>query len=362
MYQVSDEGDVARIVNNAPYAGLRRAEQDGTIRRWIETEEAAFRPDVVHLQHPAYLTADLRVRAPLVWTLHDAWAWCAAGGQLLREGRACDGPGPACPACASAWAKDGPAVAMALEAASLVGRVVPGDRLHAAWALLPAGLRAAATRRAAAITPRQIDARRSTLLALARRATLLSPSRWLADEAVRHGLPRPRLLPHGVPTLDVPRSGTGPLVFCGTLSPHKGPDLVREAHRRSGLARPLEVWGPPGADAAFAAAQEGRGPCRDVPALLARARALVLGSRWPENAPLVVLEARAAGCPVVAPRIGGLPELVEDGVDGLLFQPGDVDDLARCLRRAEHARFAVRPPPTLEEHVAAVEDVYKEVR
>ena len=58
---------------------------------------------------------------------------------------------------------------------------------------------------------------------------------------------------------------------------------------------------------------------------------LVVPSIWPENSPLVIHEAFLAGVPVVASRIGGIPELVQDGVNGLLFEPGDADDLrARC--------------------------------
>ena len=79
---------------------------------------------------------------------------------------------------------------------------------------------------------------------------------------------------------------------------------------------------------------------------LSEARLLVMGSRWPENAPLVISEARAAGCPVVAPEIGGVPELVTVGADGLLYPPGDVHALARALRDAVQGPLGPsRPPP-----------------
>jgi glycosyltransferase involved in cell wall biosynthesis len=68
----------------------------------------------------------------------------------------------------------------------------------------------------------------------------------------------------------------------------------------------------------------------DVPALLAAADALVLPSSV-EGLPLVVLEAMAAGRPVVATAVGGTPEAVVDGETGLLVRPGDVDALARAV-------------------------------
>jgi glycosyltransferase involved in cell wall biosynthesis len=53
----------------------------------------------------------------------------------------------------------------------------------------------------------------------------------------------------------------------------------------------------------------------------------VCPSEWYENQPYAVLEAFAMGRPVVAARIGGLPELVRDGETGRLYEPGDADEL-----------------------------------
>jgi glycosyltransferase involved in cell wall biosynthesis len=167
-------------------------------------------------------------------------------------------------------------------------------------------------------------------------------------------------LPHGVDAPRRPRAPDGPFVFVGTLAPHKGPDLVVEAHRRAGVRRPLVVHGPPGPDAAYAARFPGARPLSqdEVPAVLAGARALVMGSRWPENAPLVALEARAQGCPVIAPALGGLPELVAHRRDGLLYAPGDADALAHALREADARDFPeVAPPPSFAEHL----DAYRRV-
>jgi glycosyltransferase involved in cell wall biosynthesis len=61
------------------------------------------------------------------------------------------------------------------------------------------------------------------------------------------------------------------------------------------------------------------------------ARAVILPSEWYENAPIAALEALACGVPVVASRIGGNPEIVRDGENGLVFEPGDSEGLAERL-------------------------------
>src|SRR5581483_8466125 len=76
----------------------------------------------------------------------------------------------------------------------------------------------------------------------------------------------------------------------------------------------------------------GSQPRERVLEVLAAADAAVLSSAW-ENFPHVLVEALAVGTPVIATRVGGVPEIVTDGENGLLVPPNDPDALAGAVRR-----------------------------
>ena len=85
-----------------------------------------------------------------------------------------------------------------------------------------------------------------------------------------------------------------------------------------------------------------------------------MGSIWPENAPLVIIEAHSVGCPVIAPRIGGIPELIQEGINGMLYEPGDINDLARCMTQVMSIPSFEFRPPLFESVVDAHIEIYKE--
>ncbi len=67
--------------------------------------------------------------------------------------------------------------------------------------------------------------------------------------------------------------------------------------------------------------------------IIAQAKCVVVPSIWPEPAGIIILEALRAGIPVVASRVGGIPELLDDGVTGVLVPPGDLPALTAAIHR-----------------------------
>lgn len=84
---------------------------------------------------------------------------------------------------------------------------------------------------------------------------------------------------------------------------------------------------------------EWAGFTEDIGAALNRMHVFVLPSLYGEGTPMVLLEAMAAGLPVVATRVEGVPSVLRGGVDGVLVRPGNVDDLLQALRGLAHGEI-----------------------
>jgi glycosyltransferase involved in cell wall biosynthesis len=179
-------------------------------------------------------------------------------------------------------------------------------------------------------------------------------SRGNVSEAYRIPLPKTRAFHGGVPTHFLeqrPRpqrnGGRFTLVFCGRLNgsrePFKRVDTLLEAmpHVLQRHRAELSIIGTGSRLDEYVALAQTLGIEEEVhflghvdhsklPAHYASADLFVLPSRM-ENFPLVLLEAMAGGLPVVATRVGGVPEVVDEGVTGLLVRPNDPPALAEAI-------------------------------
>ena len=210
--------------------------------------------------------------------------------------------------------------------------------------------------------------------ALRRVAHLVCPSAYLAALAVSWGVPRDRVtvLPNAAPGLpslpgrDEARAALdveGPLLaFAGRITRQKALENALDALARvEGVTLAIAGDGPDLPDLRRRVAEldlDGRvrfsGPLnRDAVLMLFRAAdASLLTSSW-ENFPHTVVEALAAGTPVIATAVGGVPELVRDGENGLLVPAGDHDALAAAIRRligepGLRKRLAAAAAPSVE--------------
>jgi glycosyltransferase involved in cell wall biosynthesis len=170
----------------------------------------------------------------------------------------------------------------------------------------------------------------------------VTPSLYAAEQLAVLGLPRERIdvLPHYLPAAAFADESAadrgGYALAVGRLSPEKGFDVAIEAAAAAGVPLRIAGEGPAAGDLAALAGRLdapveflGRLGRTDVEELGRGAAMLVMPSRYHEFSPYAVLEAMAAGLPVVASRLGGLPELI--GPERCL-PPNDVPALAAQMR------------------------------
>jgi len=201
----------------------------------------------------------------------------------------------------------------------------------------------------------------------------LAPSRFLQSKVRQGGVPAHKLvyLPHFIPDehFQVNGDDQGYLLFLGKLERMKGIfPLLKAAHlsriplvlagRADGnLEKYLPELLP--ATTRYVGFQDREA----VKRLLAGARALVLPSIWYENQPFVILEAFAAGKPVIASDMGGMTELLADGERGVLATSGDAESLAAAMEliysRPEEARAMGQRARKYARHVFGAETHYE---
>ncbi|MCU0985649.1 MAG: glycosyltransferase family 4 protein [Acetobacteraceae bacterium] len=277
------------------------------------------RPDIVHIHHllligveTIHLIRRILPDAKIVMTLHDYYGICAHEG-LMRttDGRLC-------------------------QAASV----------DACRRCLP-------DRSAMELRMRELHIRAMFRLV----DHFIAPSRFLADRYIAWGLPAEAIsvLPNGLAEVPPAPHRVGAkrrdrFAFFGHINAFKGSTVALAASAqlsREGVAHGLSLHGgtdyqTPEFIARFEALLAGAPDARhhgayargSLPQLIAGADWVVMPSVWWENAPLVIQEAFLHRRPVIASAIGGMAEMVKDGVNGLLVPPDDPAALAAAMRRA----------------------------
>jgi GT2 family glycosyltransferase/glycosyltransferase involved in cell wall biosynthesis len=353
---------VVELVNNWMFQSFEDTYRSPAIATALEHVLRAVQPDVLHVHNLLNLSMDLPSLArsrgiPTVATLHDFSLVCPSGGQRvhLADEHVCHEIDTArCARCfpespfyrqmvfAQVAGRSG-----GFGRAATVGRALL-RRLPATTRFIE---RAVSRSAGPAISSKGIDRRLDAARGVFEAVDLfVAPSAALAADFERFGLPAAKLLvsDNGFPTLGhLSRSnGNGRLRlgFVGTLAWHKGVHVLVQAARQLPQERfELRIFGDvntfPDYTAVLRAQAQGLSvhfmgafDNTDAPAVYADIDVLVVPSLWPENSPVVIHEAFMAGVPVVGARVGGIPELVTHGVNGLLYEAYSPSDLAGTLR------------------------------
>ena len=311
---------------------------------------AAFKPEIAHVHAPSrYLTPSVlrpleRAHVPVLMTLHDYKPWCT-NRILFAHGAPCE-------------------------------RCRGGAHWHALATGCVQGSRAkSAIGMAEAYLHDWIGAYRAV-------RRWIAPSRFVAEKTVSLGLEhaKVRVLAHGVERV-APGAAPGAMpegrfvLFAGRLTVDKGVQLLPAIAARIAPTPivvagdgPLSSWlareGGPGVR------QLGHLADETLAAVMRRAGAVIVPSLFYETFGYAVAEPMADGRPVVAARIGALPELVEHEATGLLAEPGDAEGFAVLTQRAlddpaaarwtDEARRRVGRIADPRAHVAGLLAIYRE--
>jgi len=340
--------DVIRVVNNhSRTASFRLFYENSFYDELFSRLLERVRPDVVHFQHLAHFSVSLLSFVasrgyPTVLSLHDFFFPCHRIHLIDSEERLCPGPnrGERCVSCLHGVAPEG----------EIRRRFVSMEEaLHAPDVILTA-------------------------------------SRFFHDK-VQSYFPsieeRLHLVPLGVPPFACkerkPRAHERlRLLYSGLLFPPKGAHVLVEALRglpaeaieTSLYGATLPFWQPyvdrlqesgQGLSVYF----RGSYSHDRIGEILAEHDVLAMPMVCEETFSLLAREALVAGLPVVAARRGALPEIIQDGVNGLLFQPENAADLRHCLRRlieepdlVERLRPVEFHTKTMAEYAQEMEEIY----
>ncbi len=321
------------------------------VERRFEEIARDFRPEIVHMHNLAGMSAGLislarRLGALTVVTLHDYWGFCFRGTLLRPTGESCSDISE-CAACLDY-----------LEDPDCQRRIAHHRRAYLAAQF------------------RHADA-------------FIAPSLHLARAYARAGFAVGRIyaIANGIDVARFrrvrkrPGDGRVRFTFTGYLVEHKGVANLLDAAAAL-RERPLEVnvVGSGPAEAMLRERAEalglsghvrfwGRVDSGEIERVYERTDVLVLPSLWDENQPVSIAEAMACRIPAIAPRRGGIPETIEDGASGILYDPRDTAGLAGAMTRfldrpdqiAEFGEraFARIAPETFDRQTARIVRLYE---
>ncbi len=361
---------VVKIVNSFAYATtfidfFIDPHVDAIFRSIVSKEK----PDVIHFQHLPYLSGNLpeiakQMNIPSIFTLHDYWYFCFRS-QLLRPGLGpCPGPsgGVYCASCNDAVVPN-PVSVGRIAALKKIIQLPLVRRLNLSERVSPKlkqRIKTLLYRR-----PVRDDDQAATHIQehtfrfdFFKRQfqfpdSVLSPSYHLKKRYEAEGYREILHMPLGFRAIHkverLPFRGKVKIAYLGNMTPFKGAQVILREYLRLRKKEAVEIHFHgrqnyqqyfdemknlaqqcPKGSIAFHGAYRSDKELRKI---LSKVHVVVFPSLWEENYPLVVREALLYGVPVIGSNLGGVPEAIEDGVNGFLFDPYAEGSLAEKIER-----------------------------
>lgn len=326
-------------------------------REWFLKKIEQHKPDLVHVHNffplltPSIYDACIDKGIPVVQTLHNYRTICP-GALLMRDGNICEKCITGSPFNAVIYRcyRDSTVGSFA------VARMVDHHRKKKTW-----------------------DSKVNSFIAL----TEFAKKKFIAA-----GFPEDKI--HVKPNfVSDPQHEIGTTGRLGNVHPtREGALFVGRLSKEKGVSTLLEAWGDLEAPLRVA----GTGPLEsmltnahrdqiqylgklDPPSVqkeMSRASFLVLPSEWYEGFPMVLVESFSQGLPIIVSRLGGMAEIIEDGITGRYFEAGNTEDLAEkvrwmnshpeeCKRMGLNARKVYEEKYTPEKNYDILTDIYQQV-
>ncbi|MDD5435748.1 MAG: glycosyltransferase [Nitrospira sp.] len=407
-----------KIINNRSYAAFEEAYNNPRMDRLFNEILDEVKPDIVHFQHLLNLSVNfIRIAKekgiPVIFTLHEYWLMCLNGGQMIKKRKKssswlspeiCFEINPEeCARCiaslsmkrlipkryysllrkrsANFLVKGGQSDGLKKSNLrnSLRRSIISCDRFTKSW---KEKIQWAMSKEDCFVKAQK---RLSYIRNVCKDVDLfIAPSPFLRSMFIKFGIPEEKIIysDYGMNVgyyKDIHKQSSAKIRFTFIGSPvvHKGVHVLVDAF--NGINddnAELNIFGDLSMQPEYSYPLKetsknpnvhfmGRFENTKIADVLSNTDILVVPSIWYENSPLTIHEAFIAGIPVVTSNLGGMADLVQDGVNGLLFKVGDASDLRSKILSLirepgliERLRQGIPKVKTIEEEAVFIEEVY----
>lgn len=382
---------VYRINNNFRHcSSFEMTYRDPSIADKLAEIIQEIKPDLAHIQHFLYLSAEIvrvlkKRNIPLVFTLHDYWLLCPQGQLLRKDLKVCDNQDSA--KCLDCIEHQLAIKKNVFRYYYFFKKILP-EYLVQSIKNRYLGL-AKSTFLTDEKAKEKLNQRREYMKDICDSINLfISPSRFLREKFIEFGIPQEKIiLSRYAFNLDYfldsqkHRSSKLRFAFIGNIMPSKGLHVLIQAfNKMSNEKAELKIYGrvysykgllsgylkelkqlARNKDIRFMGSFDNR----NINSIFKEIDVLVVPSVWPENSPLVIQEASASKTVVLASNIGGIPELITDGKNGLLFSPASVSDLYEKMKdliehpdKIDEIKNSILPPEDIKSASQELEKIY----